>query len=110
MLRNNFTTRRKNNTGYYGTRKIWIVWIDGHSSFTRCGLLLIDVLFLPAKYTFICMNIKSTETVPYPYSYDAGLVRDSTIARLSNNYYVPLPKGWGDILFLVWIPSASSAA
>ena len=57
------------------------------------SLLLIDILFLPAnvchvgfeKYTFICMKIKSTETVPYPYSYDTGLVRDSTIARY--NYF-----------------------
>ena len=55
-------------------------------------LLLIDILFLAAnvchvgfgKYTFIGMNIKSTETVPYQYSYDTGLVSDSTIAR--NNY------------------------
>ena len=57
------------------------------------SLILFDILFLPAKvfrvgfrkYTFICMNIKSTKTVPYLYdSCDAGLVRDSTVAR--NNY------------------------
>ena len=117
MHRNNFRTRRKNNAGYYGTRIIWVVWI----AYKMRTLLLIDILFLSAnifhvglsfgKYTFIGMNIKSTETVPYPYSYDTGLVRDSTVAR--NNYlrylgydrfqqHICNPFKWNNLLVLTY--------